>query len=285
MKYLIVLILSILSTSKVSFQSAFGKQNVKNSADTLAFNGLVFVFSAVIFLSEVFGCSPAVWGYASIGALFNVLFQLFYMTALTIGNFSLTVLIINFSMVLNVLVSYIFFKDPISLIRFSGILMTIASFVICTDFRGEKKSKKNWLLMSVLAMLMSSAGSITQKVFGKTQYKDETAAFVSCLYIVASLLAIVVYAFFSKKGEKKTFKINFNAIKYAAMVGICLGIYQYLHVYAVATIDGTFLFPVQTGSIIIMSTLSGILIFKDKLTKKQIFGVLLGVLSVILMNF
>lgn len=284
MEYILVILLGVLATAKMSFQSGFSKNNVKTSTDALAFNGFVFAFSAALFLPQIFGCSNEVWLYAAVGAAFTVIFQLLYTKALSMGNVSLTVLIVNFSMVLNVLFSYFVYNDPISPPRVCGILLTVASFVICTRFDGGKSGGTKWLLFTVLAMFSTSGGSIVQKMLGESQYSGESRAFISCLYIIALGLTITIYPFL-KRNEPKTFKIGFNMIKFAAGVGISLAVFQAVYTYALANVDGTFLFPSYTGITIVLSTLSGVLIFKDKLTRRQILGMAVGIVSIVLMNF
>lgn len=284
MDYILILLMCVFATAKMSFQTSFGKNSVKNSTDALTFNIFVFVVSALIFLPKLFGCSPQVWIFGVVGAVFAVAYQLLYTKALSVGNVSLTVLITNFSMVVCVLVSYIFFDEPISWIRLLGILLTVASFVICNGLGTKERIDKKWLVLAVLAMLSSAAGAIVSKCLGESPYSRETQAYISSLYIIAAVLAILIYPIMAKK-EKRTFKIGFDAIKYAAAVGICLGLFQAVYNYGIANIDGTFLFPAQSCGTIILSTLSGVLIFKDKLTKRQVLGIAVGIVALVIMNF
>lgn len=284
MEYMIVLSLSILATAKMAFQTAFSKKNIINSTDALFFSIYFFFVAAIIFLPEVFGCSPAVWIYAAVSASLTIGYQLFYTKALSVGNVSLTVLTVNFSMVINVIASYVFFGESISYVRFFAIVLTIISFVICNSNNKKEKSEKNWMMFTILAMIFHSLASISQKVFGESIYSAESQANVSCLYIMATLISVIIYQFMRKK-EKRTFKVGFDMIKYGAGVGITLGIYQAFYTFGLANIDGTFLFPAQTGGLIIFSTLSGVLLFKDKLTKKQLVGVALGLISLVLMSY
>ncbi|MEE1223717.1 MAG: EamA family transporter [Clostridia bacterium] len=284
MDYILIFIMCVLATAKMSFQSAFGKRAVKNSADALVFNIFVFIVSAMLFLPKLFGCSAAVWVYGAFGAVCAVAYQLLYTKALSIGNVSLTAMISNFSMVINVLVSYMFFDEPISLMRLFGIALTVTSFVICNS-GGEKSGvDKKWLIMAVLAMFATSAGSIVQKMLGESPYKAENQAFISCLYLLSALIGVLIYPLL-KKGEKLNLKINFGMIKYAVAVGVSLALYQWVYTYGLANIDGTFLFPSLSGGTIVLSTLSGVIIFKDKFTNRQKIGVIIGIISLILMNF
>lgn len=284
MNYIFIFILSILATAKMSFQSAFSKKSIVNLTDAVCFNIFVFIISALFFLPKVFDCSSAVWLYASLSAVATVAFQLSYTKALSIGNVSMTVFTVNCSMVINALVSFLFFGEPVSFVRLIAIGMTVVAFFVCNDVGKTDVIKKEWLFITIIAMLTNSAGALAQKLFGASAYSGENQAFISCLYIVSALIGIIIYLIIRKK-ETKNFKIGFNMIKYAFGVGASLAIYQVIYTYCLAHIDGTFLFPAQTGGIIIFSTLSGVLIFKDRFTKKQLFGVVLGLISLVMMNF
>ena len=158
------------------------------------------------------------------------------------------------------------------------------SFIICNGVGTKEKINKKWLTFAVLSMFASSGCAIVQKFLGESLYSAETQAYVSCHYICAALIAIFTYPVMAKK-EKRTFKIGFGVVKYAAAVGVCLGAFQAVFNYGIAHIDGTFLFPAQAGGTVILSALAGVLIFKDKLTKRQVLGIVVGLVALVLMNF
>jgi multidrug transporter EmrE-like cation transporter len=86
-----------------------------------------------------------------------------------------------------------------------------------------------------------------------------------------------------KKTKKTKLKMGRTYI-FAVAVGIVLAIFQWMNTYAISVMDGSFLFPVYSGGSIILSTLVGILFFKDKLTKSQKYSITLGIIAVIIMN-
>ena len=284
MQLILAVLLSVLATAKMCFQSAISKKNVKNSADALYFNILAFAVISIVFLPWMFNCSGAVWIYAAMAAIFTIGYQMFYTKALSVGNVSLTVLAVNFSMVINVIASYIFFDEKISAVRLVAIIMMIISFVVCNGTTEVKISEKKRLVYAGVAMLTNSCASVVQKFFGESSYSDENRAFISCIYLMAALMSSVIYSI-AKKNSQKTFKLNFDVIKYAVAVGVSLALYQLFFTYGLVHIDGTFLFPAQTGGTMLLSTLSGIVIFKDKFTRKQIVGIILGFIALILMNY
>lgn len=55
--------------------------------------------------------------------------------------------------------------------------------------------------------------------------------------------------------------------------------------YAAGIIDGSFLYPAHAGGAILLSTLAGIIFFRDKLTKRQMLSFVLGIVAIVLMNW
>lgn len=287
MKYILVLVLCTLATSKMSLQSAFGKSSIKNTTDTLFFNGLVFVFSSLLFCFELINCPIQVWIYAFFGAVSSVLFQFTYTKSLSIGNVSITVLIVNMSLVLNVLFSYLIYGDSISPVRFTGILLTIATFLLCTNFKGmrDSKAEKKWIFLSISAMLTNAVASLVQKMFGESTFCDFGRAYTASSYLIAAILSFVAYYIYKQKVQERTFKVGKSVILYTVGMGVILGVFVAINTYALSTIEGTFLYPTYSGGTIILSTLSGVLFFKDRLTVKQVLSILVGIVAVVLMNF
>ena len=52
-------------------------------------------------------------------------------------------------------------------------------------------------------------------------------------------------------------------------VGVVLGVFQFINTRAIASINGTLLFPAYNGGALILSSISSILFIKDRLTNNQ----------------
>ena len=113
----------------------------------------------------------------------------------------------------------------------------------------------------------------------------ERTAFVGASFSVASVITLLVVLFLFAKGDRKSFKLEGMPIILMLLTGVSLTLFQLVNTYAIGTIDGTFLFPTYAGGSIILSALSGIFIFKDKLRARQKMSLLLGTIAVVLMNF
>jgi uncharacterized membrane protein len=286
MNFLIILLLCTLATTKVTLQSRFGKKGLKTNSDNILFNAIVFLTAAVLFCVDIPKASFNTWLFALSFAVLTVIFQLSYTKALSVGNVSLTVMAVNLSMRFPSLVSVIFYNESLSIMRTIGIVLTVLSFTLTVDIKDKEKLSRSWLIFTVVAALANGGIGITQKIFGMQTFSIEKKSFVACSYAIAFLVAIVIYLLTcSQKKENNNFKFTSNKTYiFAIAVGVILAVFQWLNTYAISIMDGSFLFPLYSGGSIILSTLVGILFFKDKLTKRQKYSITLGIIAVIIMN-
>ncbi len=285
MKYILILILCFLSVGKLTVQGMFGRKNVKTMPDSIFFNGVIFIFSAAIFSWKVVGCSPVTWMYGAMFGVASVIFQLTYTKAMSMGNVPLTVTISNLSIMIPTTVSAVVFGDPISEVRIVGIILTAVAFIISTDFSHTGKTERGWLVLTLLAFLTNASGTTVQKFFGKTEFSGEGQAFVACAYICAAAITAAVYLICALKGNRKSFPTSPKVFLYAAAVGALLAAFQAVNTYTAAHVAGTFHYPVFSGGVMILSTLSGLIIFKDRLNKRQLMGISVALVAVVLTNF
>ena len=284
MQYLIVVVLCTLATAKVLVQGAYAKGNIKRIEDATLFNGLIFFVAALLFFWHAIYADAKIWLFSMVFGILSVAFQVCYTKALTIGDVSLTVLIVNLGMIIPITVSVFAFGESLSVTRLIGILLTIVTFFVVTDVKRTEKCSVKWILLAMATMLVNGALGVTQKLFGKSEWSAQSGAFVSRAYIVAAVVSMIVYLLIRRGGTVSHGK-NPVIFGYAVATGIILAIFQLFNTYAITTVNGTFLFPAYSGGCIILSTISGLLIFKERLNVRQTIGVGVGVIALILMNF
>ena len=283
MDFLIIILLCALATAKVTLQSRFGKKGLKTDSDNVLFNAMVFLTAALLFCADIPKASFNTWLFALTFAILTVVFQLSYTKALSVGNVSLTVMAVNLSMLFPVLVSIIFYNESLTPMRIVGIVLTVLSFTLTVDLKTKERLSRSWLAFTVMAALANGGIGITQKIFGASEFCAEKKSFVACSYAIAFLIAFTLYLFVRSR-DKEASSARARAYIFAVAVGVVLAVFQWLNTYAISIMDGSFLFPVYSGGSIILSTLVGILFFKDELTKTQKISITLGIIAVIIMN-
>lgn len=285
MDLLIILVLCIMATAKVTLQGNFAKKHVKTSLDSVFFNGLIFFFSFLIFSFNIIGCSYVTFIYGGIFGLLTVLFQLLYISAMSMGNVSLTVMTVNLSMVIPILLSVFCYNEKLTWQKLIGIILTVLAIVMSADKKSELSGNfKKWFILSISASLTNGVMAVCQKVFTKTEFYHESQAFVAVSYLVAALFSLVLVLSLNPKSNLNLrFKVNVWGT--ALCIGLVLGLFQVLNTKAMTEISGVLFFPAYYGGSIILSGISGVLILKDKLKKNQVISMIIGITAIVLMNF
>lgn len=288
---LIILVLVALGTVKTTLQGRISKKYIRNSQDTLIYNAEVFAAISVV-MAVIFKVSvpdKTLICFALVVALTTLIFQSTYSVALSTGPVSLTVLIVNFNVLLTTAVSVFAFKDKFYLTQLFGIMLLILSMILSTGkVEDGKKINAVWLILTVIASVSTGTGALLQKYYGSlpTDVEASDTTFLFFMYGFASIFGVIMILFkrYTGKKQRSTMGLNKAVLGASAMIGLTLGIYQKFYMNALVNIDGTLLFPTYAGLSSLAMTLIGVVMFKDSLSGKQIWGVVCGIACVILMN-
>ncbi len=290
-----IVIITVFAVIKVTLQSAACRKHIRNSQDSLMFNTMFFAAIA-LFLSLTLKLqlpTAEIIMWTVIMAISTVLFQVFYSVALTEGPVSITVLIINFAVVIPTVVSAVVFGENIFISQLLGVICLLISFPLSMKENngGEKQASKKWLILTVIALLADSVAMTMQKLFKLTEsYKaaPDTSSniFLVFVYIFSAVLAFIIYL--SKKkinpSEKRTFKFGKSVIMFAMIMGLDLAIFQKVYMIGNMEIPGSLFFPTFSGMQSVVMTMIGVIMFGDRLNKRQWVGVLFGIGAVVLLN-
>ncbi len=280
---LYILFLGLMGTAKITVQGKFGKKNVKTLSDAIFFNGLIFLFSALVFLKDAGSAPLPVILYGMLFGFWTMLFQMSYIKAMSVGNISITVMMVNFAVVIPITVSAVMFHEPIGMLQYIAMILIAISFIISTDFTKREKSTTKWLISAVFAVLSNGMNNVVQKFFA-ANHAEYTQSYVAWGYIFATLFSVLLYLILSCTGHKKTFPNKWNMIGYSAATGIILGVFQFFNTQGAAKIPGPIFFSSYSGVAIVLSAVSGVVLFHDKLSKRQILGIACGTMALVLMN-
>ncbi len=293
------IIIAALASTKATFQSFVCKRHIRNSQDSILYNTMFFVFVA-IFLSMTLNTmipNTEIIIWALLMSIGSVLFQILYSIALSAGPVSITILIINFAVVVPTFASAVIFKEEVFVSQLLGIVCLLISFPLSIKEggSGQQKANKKWLIFTILTLIFDCLAMTMQKMFCVTEsYKVHGAiasnTFLVFIYVFGAVLAFGIYwciRMFGKKdygANKHTFKFGLSILMFALAMGLDLAVYQKFYMTANLKIDGSFFFPTFSGLQSVCMTTIGILVFGDRLNKRQLLGVVFGIAAVILLN-
>ena len=167
-----------------------------------------------------------------------------------------------------------------------GILL-IATALLLTLKKGgtqESGNKKRWLAFAIAASLVNGAAAICQKLYALSFERTEGSGFVAWSYITAFLLSFAVCLVKKITRKNGSFALTSKVATLGISAGAVLAVFQLMNTYAISTIEASIIFPSYYGGSMVLSALSGVIILKDKLTRKQICAICLGVIALVLLN-
>lgn len=260
----------------------------KNNLSLIRYN-LITAFVAFIF----FLC----FGFKSV-SLFTVLLAVAFSIAILMSTFlglkafelgpmSLSTVIISFSTVISALSGAIFYNEVITFSHIIGIILMLLCFVFTVSKDKNKKSSSiKWLIVCIFASLSSGIIGILQKIHQSSLYKGEINEFLMLSFLISTVISLIILLV-SYKNNTINSSTKENKKQFIFLTGICLisgvaiAINHKLNLYLSGVFDSATFFPIVNGSGLILSTICAIVLFKEKLTKKQWCGLLLGIIAVI----
>ncbi len=206
----------------------------------------------------------------------QAMFLFFKMKAMSSGPVSITSVVSNCSMVLTTLLGIIIFSEKVTILQTVGSVLILLSVFLCIDPKSDMKMTFKWKIYCVFFFIFAAAVGIIFKLFSPYEASGANMMSVAAISMVIYLL-ILSFAI-EKKPKPKRIHIWF-----AIICGILSCFYNRINVFLTGALPSVVFFPIFNGSIVLFSSISGALIFKERLSKKQFSGILLGILAIIIL--
>ena len=195
-QFLVICALVVLGCGKVTLQGRVSRGYLVNTSDSVLFNAQLFlVMALVLAIALPLGGMNLPGIFLAVAAgLGSFLFQTCYALALRCGPVSLSVMIVNFSVLFITAFSVVAYRESVYLTQLIGICFLVLSMILSVKKdNAEKGVSGKWLILIFTAMSATAVATILMKVFvkgyGETLENSENT-FVILMYTFASLLAV-----------------------------------------------------------------------------------------------
>ena len=225
-------------------------------------------------------------GYGTITAVQKI----FSLKAMKIGPWSYTSVIASLSTIIPTLSGAVIWKEQISIIQIVGILLMLTCMCLAVDVKKDSNnvsSSKNgrWMFYCIILFIATGMIGVMQKWHQSTGYKNELSEFLIVSFIFSCIFTTIC-AFKTRKeaNAKENRKKVFSVIPLVIMVyvGVMSAVNNRLNLFLSGELDSSIMFPLVNGGGLMLTTIAATLIFKERLSKNQWIGLLLGVVAVIL---
>jgi len=217
------------------------------------------------------------------GFLFITLFNIIAKSTQHNGV-SVTTVANKMSLIMPVMFSIIVLHDGVNIVKVIGIVLALLAVYLTTKSDNRSAVDKRYIIYPFIVFIGSG---IIDTLF---KYNDEFTLgenglepFVSWIFITSSLLGLFVLIFQYVR-EKSLPDRN------SIIAGFILGFPNYFSIYFLLKsmnigIEGSVVIPLNNISIVAVSALSGIFIFREKGTRSNMIGLLLAIIAIGLLAF
>jgi drug/metabolite transporter (DMT)-like permease len=227
---------------------------------------------------------PWFLGALFLGALFV---SIFFVMALTAQQNGVSVASVagKMSVVIPIFFGVFLYDESLTYLKVIGIIVALVSVYLSSVKEVDSKVKGAGILFPILLFLGSGTIDTTLKYVQKYHVQeDEEAIFSGILFGIAAIFGIVILLIKSIK-KPESFGIR-NVI-----AGIALGVPNFFCIYflmkalQIEIFESSIFFTINNVAIVVISTLVGVLLFKEEFSLKNKIGVALAIFGILLVAF
>lgn len=220
-----------------------------------------------------------------LGFLFIGTFFLMARTAQELGV-SVSATAAKMSLIFPVLAGWILYHETLSISMVIGIALSFPSVILTSKkSTGSQHNVNGTSLWLPALVFMGSGGIDTSLKWIETELNGVPVSLPGLfIFATASIVGLGISSWKIVFGKETLEKRNILA-------GIVLGVPNYFSVYFLLmalntpAIDSVYLFPVNNIGTVLLAALSGLVFFREHFSIRNIAGLILAVISIILMQF
>lgn len=196
-----------------------------------------------------------------------------YFKALQLGDVNKVVPIDKSSIILTIILAFIFFREPISPIKIiSVIAIGVGTFMMIQkkeNASGNSEQGKSYLIYALLSAVFASLTSILGKAGMQNINSNLGTAIRTCVVLIMAWIVVFV-----TKEHSEVKRIPKNELIFILLSGVATGASWLCYFKALQTGPASVVVPIDKLSIVI-SIVFSYFVFGEKLTKKAFAGLCL----------
>lgn len=271
---MIFLFISIFCSVSVGILFKLIKPNLFESFMMITIN----YFVAIYLIYSLFNItiSSVDLNYKLIIPLIILMPLIFYILNLSINKSGIikTDIAQRISLIIPISASFLIFQESISIFKWIGILLGFIS-VILMLYKTDKKIQSNSIYLTLVFFGFGIIDVLFKQIAMQKTHPYTTYLFF--VFIGCFVISLLISCFLKKQ------KINNKIYFYGLLLG-CLNfsnIYFYLKAHEIYSDQPSTVFAIMNFGVILLATILGVFLFKEKLSKKNILGIILAVFAII----
>lgn len=277
---MIFLLLAIVSSSLVSIVMRLSTGRIKANMGMLAANyGTALVLSLATGSAPGFNVAAEGFGFALLlGAINGVLYMVSlskFQKCVGENGIVLSAVFMKLGILVPILMSVTIFAEKPSLVQLLGFVAAIISIVLINS--GGEKTEGKFDLSLVILLILSGAADSMAKILEEMALVSQSGVFFTLTFLVAMSLCIISLL---KSGQR----MGRNELLFGCLIGIPNFMSAKFLLSALERMPAVIVYPSNSVATILVVTLAGIFAFREKMSAKQWFAMLLILAALVLLN-
>lgn len=289
---IVTLAANVISTCII--RNKFCKDDMKNNADLQLFNAVSSMFAAIVLLiiavvtDELVLPSLYTLFLGAVFGLATALCAVFTMKALETGPISYTSVIISCSLIIPAMSGAVLYGEKISLWQYIGTAFMLISFVCAVDKKNDGvAASPRWLVLCMASFVFCGSVGVMQKIHQSSAHRAELSVFLITAFIVSAVFSFILVAYCGAVKKQKPTVLKKTSVKrfllFGTGTGLGIALCNQINLYLSGRMAAIIFFPVVNGAYMILATLAGVLLWRERLSVKQWTGLIIGMVSIILL--
>jgi len=275
---MIYLILAILSSMLISVFMRVSEGYAKNNVTMLAFNYLMCAVMAAFYTRGAVFTTEGIGFAAIIGIISGALYLGSFMVLqwnIRKNGVVLPATFMRLGVIVPTILAVVLFREKPGIMQVVGVLIAIAAIVVIQYNKGGERSKATGGL--ILLLLCGGITDTTAKIYDHWGNPALESHYLLFIFIMALIMCIGVVVW------KK------QSVTWAdALFGLIIGIPNYFSarflLLSLGAVPAVVAYPTYSVGTIVMITLAGIVIFREKLNRQRIIALVMILCALALLN-
>lgn len=278
-------VLSALFAGVTAILSKCGVKNAHSDVATAVRTSVVLVFAWVmVFITgkaaSLLSISSGSWIFLLLSGAATGASWICYFKALSLGSVSKVAAVDKSSTVLSVLFAIILFADERRLwwLKLIFLIFIALGTYLMTDIRrGSGDEKATWFVFALLSAIFAAATSLLAKIGIKDVDSNVATAIRTCVVFVIAWLIVIF-----RKESRFVGQLSAKESLFLVLSGFSTGASWLCYYYAIQQGAVSVVVPIDKLSIVV-TVLFSLIVFKEKLSKKEWLGLALLTAGIVCM--
>lgn len=248
--------------------------------------GLFIGLATFLLAGGRFSPSPLTLLFGLMNAVTLLIYNTSMIQAGRTGSYSFQMISMLFGgIVVPMIFNILFLGDSLTLIHFLAILLMLVSFVVMNldglSLKGNSRRFIFWCVALFLSNGMYSVFLNLQKINANGAERNEM---IMLTFLGMAVLYAIMLGVKNPRALAQGFRFSKKTLVYLLICCISATLACHMMLYMLTLVDATILFTVSNGGILVLSVLYSCILFKEKLSRNQLIGMLLSAVSMVALS-